>query len=62
MTMDMSTIRTLADEAEYQAALKAVRGAELALKRPLGVLADLQGPKLRLGQGSCPKQGRRSHS
>jgi len=25
MTMDMSTIRTLADEAEYQAALKAVR-------------------------------------
>ena len=32
------------------AALKAVRGAELALKRPLGVLADLQGPKLRLGR------------
>lgn len=25
MTMDMNTIRTLADEAEYQAALKAVR-------------------------------------
>jgi pyruvate kinase len=34
---------------DHAAALKAVRGAELALKRPLGVLADLQGPKLRLG-------------
>jgi len=32
------------------AALKAVRGAEMALQRPLGVLADLQGPKLRLGR------------
>jgi pyruvate kinase len=36
--------------ADHAAALKAVRGAELALKRPLGVLADLQGPKLRLGR------------
>ncbi|MFY8163416.1 MAG: pyruvate kinase, partial [Brevundimonas sp.] len=35
---------------DHAAALKAVRGAELALKRPLGVLADLQGPKLRLGR------------
>ena len=35
---------------DHAAALKAVRGAELALKRPLGVLADLQGPKLRLGK------------
>ena len=35
--------------ADHAAALKAVRGAELALQRPLGVLADLQGPKLRLG-------------
>ncbi|MDO1559853.1 pyruvate kinase [Brevundimonas sp. 2R-24] len=34
---------------DHAAALKAVRGAELALQRPLGVLADLQGPKLRLG-------------
>ncbi len=34
---------------DHAAALKAVRGAELAVKRPLGVLADLQGPKLRLG-------------
>lgn len=36
--------------ADHAAALKAVRGAELALQRPLGVLADLQGPKLRLGR------------
>jgi pyruvate kinase len=35
---------------DHAAALKAVRGAEMALKRPLGVLADLQGPKLRLGK------------
>lgn len=35
---------------DHAAALKAVRGAEIALKRPLGVLADLQGPKLRLGR------------
>ncbi len=35
---------------DHAANLKAVRGAELALNRPLGVLADLQGPKLRLGR------------
>lgn len=35
---------------DHAAALKAVRGAELALQRPLGILADLQGPKLRLGR------------
>ena len=35
---------------DHAAAFKAVRGAELALQRPLGVLADLQGPKLRLGK------------
>ncbi|QBX37415.1 pyruvate kinase [Brevundimonas sp. S30B] len=35
---------------DHAAALKAVRGAEMALQRPLGVLADLQGPKLRLGR------------
>ena len=35
---------------DHAAALKAVRGAEIALQRPLGVLADLQGPKLRLGK------------
>jgi pyruvate kinase len=35
---------------DHAAALKAVRGAELALQRPLGVLADLQGPKHRLGK------------
>ena len=35
---------------DHAAALKAVRGAEIAVNRPLGVLADLQGPKLRLGK------------
>ncbi|WP_297800621.1 pyruvate kinase [uncultured Brevundimonas sp.] len=34
---------------DHAAAVKAVRGAEMAVQRPLGVLADLQGPKLRLG-------------
>jgi pyruvate kinase len=34
---------------DHAAAYKAVRAAEAALDRPLGVLADLQGPKLRLG-------------
>ena len=34
---------------DHAAALKAVRKAEKAMQRPLGVLADLQGPKLRLG-------------
>ena len=37
---------------DHAAAFKAVRGAEMALKRPLGILADLQGPKLRLGRFS----------
>ncbi len=35
---------------DHAAALKAIRGAELTIRRPLGVLADLQGPKLRLGK------------
>ncbi|CAN5202945.1 pyruvate kinase [soil metagenome] len=34
---------------DHQAAFDAVRAAEAAIERPLGVLADLQGPKLRLG-------------
>jgi pyruvate kinase len=34
----------------HAAACEAVRHAETALDRPLGVLADLQGPKLRLGK------------
>ncbi len=34
---------------DHAAATKAVRAAEATLGRPLGVLADLQGPKLRLG-------------
>jgi pyruvate kinase len=34
---------------DHAAALAAVRAASEALDRPLGVLADLQGPKLRLG-------------
>ncbi|MBX7248965.1 MAG: pyruvate kinase [Caulobacteraceae bacterium] len=35
---------------DHRAALEAVRAAEDAIDRPLAVLADLQGPKLRLGQ------------
>ena len=35
---------------DHAANLKAVREAEAIVDRPLGVLADLQGPKLRLGQ------------
>jgi len=35
---------------EHAAAIRAVRDAEAALGRPLAVLADLQGPKLRLGR------------
>jgi len=35
---------------DHRAALEAVRAAEAAIDRPLAVLADLQGPKLRLGQ------------
>jgi len=34
---------------DHAGSLKAVRDAEKAVGRPLGVLADLQGPKLRLG-------------
>jgi pyruvate kinase len=35
---------------DHQAALNAVRAAEKAVDRPLAVLADLQGPKFRLGE------------
>ena len=35
---------------DHAAALAAVRAAELATGRPLAALADLQGPKLRLGK------------
>src|SRR5438876_10107237 len=34
---------------DHAAALKAVRAAEDAIERPLAILADLQGPKFRLG-------------
>jgi pyruvate kinase len=34
---------------DHEAAYRDVRAAEVALGRPLGILADLQGPKLRLG-------------
>jgi len=34
---------------DHKAALESVRAAEVAVERPLGILADLQGPKLRLG-------------
>lgn len=36
--------------ADHGAAFQAVRAAEGAVERPLAVLADLQGPKLRLGR------------
>ena len=35
---------------DHAASFAAVRAAELKIERPLGVLADLQGPKFRLGQ------------
>jgi pyruvate kinase len=35
--------------ADHTAAFEAVRAAEAVVERPLGVLADLQGPKFRLG-------------
>jgi len=37
------------DHAEHADAVEAVRAAEVAVRRPLAVLADLQGPKFRLG-------------
>ncbi len=41
--------------ADHTAALEAVRAAEAALDRPLAVLADLQGPKFRLGDFTAGK-------
>ena len=38
------------DHADHAAAIAAVRSAEAASGRPLAVLADLQGPKFRLGR------------
>ena len=38
--------------ADHQASFDAVRAAEVALERPLGILGDLQGPKFRLGKFS----------
>ena len=35
---------------DHAAALKAVRAAETVMERPLAVLADLQGPKFRIGK------------
>src|SRR5271155_3700012 len=34
---------------DHALALAAVRAAEVAIERPLAVLADLQGPKFRIG-------------
>jgi len=36
--------------ADHARAIQAVRQAEAAVGRPIAVLADLQGPKLRLGE------------
>ncbi|MBM3226157.1 MAG: pyruvate kinase [Candidatus Tectomicrobia bacterium] len=38
-----------ADHRALQAAVAAIRRVEHALKRPIGILVDLQGPKLRIG-------------
>ncbi|HEY5412173.1 MAG TPA: pyruvate kinase, partial [Caulobacteraceae bacterium] len=35
---------------DHARAFEAVRAAEAAIERPLGILADLQGPKFRLGK------------
>ncbi|OWY38083.1 pyruvate kinase [Xenophilus sp. AP218F] len=39
---------------EHRARVQAIRAVERELDRPLGVLVDLQGPKLRIGQFSRP--------
>jgi pyruvate kinase len=38
-----------ADHATLQASVEAIRHVERTLKRPIGILVDLQGPKLRIG-------------
>jgi len=38
------------DHDGHQSVLKAIRGAERKFRRPIGVVADLQGPKLRVGE------------
>ena len=40
---------------DHRAAFEAVRAAERAIGRPIAALADLQGPKLRLGTFSSGK-------
>lgn len=40
---------------DYLSAQAAIRAAETALERPLAILADLQGPKLRLGRFAAGK-------
>ncbi|MDF0604705.1 pyruvate kinase [Neisseriaceae bacterium TC5R-5] len=39
---------------DHRARLNAIRAAEKVIDRPLGILVDLQGPKLRIGQFSVP--------
>ena len=41
--------------ADHQARANAIRQVEASLKRPLGILLDLQGPKLRVGQIAAGK-------
>lgn len=45
--------------ADHAASIAAVRDAEAAVGRPLAVLADLQGPKLRLGEFAAGSAGLR---
>lgn len=47
------------DHADHARAIRAVRAAEAEVGRPLAILADLQGPKFRLGHfqdGSIPSR------
>jgi pyruvate kinase len=38
------------ERAEHEARFKAIRALEQKVERPIGIMADLQGPKLRLGK------------
>ena len=37
------------DREDHQARIRTIRAAERELRRPIGILADLQGPKIRIG-------------
>jgi pyruvate kinase len=43
------------DRRDHQARIEAIRGLEKEMGRPIGILADMQGPKLRLGTFAAGK-------